>query len=493
MTDAMQNRKLTTIEKIYDLLLILGIILMAGTVVRVSAYTVLVSDDFWHAHTTGVIGAGFWEQIKAAWNYNAYMYKNHQGAYSLFFLALFNPVSFHSFALLRVIMIMNALLFFFSVYLLTAAVFNRLVKEKNRTLFLTILFGVVFVMTQYDAFAETFYWYTGATNYSMPVSLMNIAFVMGLKLLDGDKDKWTIRVISGAVLSFLAAGGVLPIGGTMCYVLLLMLLYQWLDKKKINTGVVLIFAASFAGTLLNVASPGYRIREGIESASERSLTGTVIYTIQVFWDNLEWLFCNKNFGLVFLVFVLCGAFLIGKLVINKKAYLTVSFLAVIVPFITIFPVVYGYNVRWMPNRCVFITIFAIDLVFGNLAAVLGYSVWSAIRSSKLKVPAMALFTVLFAVLAITTQYQPWEYTVAKINKQLFDGQYQEYHREMVEMFEDFDNHQGEDLVLDVYTYPEGMRNFYAFFLDPNPEGRVNLAVSWAYGLGSVRTSREDGE
>lgn len=312
MNNDLRNRKIRIAKWVFNLLLIAGIILMVGTVIRTSAYTVLVSDDFWHAETTGVIKAGFWEQVKAAWDYNAYMYFNHQGAYSLFFLALFNPASFHDYTLLRVIMILNSVLFFYTVLILIKTLLNKIVKEKNRTIYLLVSFLVVFVMTQYDAFAETFYWYTGATNYSFPVSFMNIVIAVSLTVaFCNKKSKFFVTIFAG-VMALLAAGGVIPIGGTMCYALLLLLLYQLLAHEKINASMPIICVFAFLGTLINVASPGYRIREGVESATDRNFLSTIGFAFQVFKDTLQWLITNKNFAQILIVFGFVGALLVGR-------------------------------------------------------------------------------------------------------------------------------------------------------------------------------------
>ncbi|MBE5829995.1 MAG: hypothetical protein E7305_11150 [Butyrivibrio sp.] len=491
MSENLQNNKQNIVRHLFNLLLIAGILLMAGTVIRTSAYTVLVSDDFWHAQNTGVIKAGFLEQVKAAWDYNAFMFLNHQGAYSLFFLALFNPASFHDYDLLRVIMILNSVFFFYTVVILIRTLLGRILQEKNRTLFLLFTFIVIFVMTQYDAFAETFYWYTGATNYSFPVSFMNLVVVASLILTAGKTKKKLFLTIFASVMALLAAGGVLPIGGMMCYILLLVLLYQLLVHKKLSIPAVIIFISAFLGTLINVAAPGYRIREGVESAADRGLMTTIGYTFEVFKGNFEWLILSKNFALILLAFALCGALLAGKVSVNRAVYLGVSILALAIPFITIFPVVYGYNVAWIPNRCLFVTIFSIAVVYGNLAAVIGYAVWNALRETKGRVPTVIVFAIAFLILAVTTDYQPTEYTVAKINKQLFDRQYQEYHDKTIALYNDLENRKGEDVEVDVCLTPEDIRNFYAFFLSDNKDDRGNKAVSWAYGLNSIVNTRSE--
>lgn len=169
----------------------------------------------------------------------------------------------------------------------------------------------------------------------------------------------------------------------------------------------------------------------------------------------------------------------------------VSILALVIPLITIFPVVYGYNVPWMPNRCVFITVFTIDIVFGNFAAVLGYSIWNAIKDAKGKILVVVVFAAAFIFVTVTSDYQPTEYTVAKMNKQLFDGQYQEYHDRTIAIFEELESYKGQDVEIDVCSTPEDVRNFYAFALSDNPGDRNNKAVAWVYGLNSIKNIRAE--
>ncbi len=476
----MNTKAFEIIKKILGVLAFLGLVLMIGTVVRVSAYTVFVSDDFWHAHTTGALGAGFFEQIKAAWDYNYYMYMNHQGAYSLFFLALFNPVSGSGFLGLRIIMIFNAILFFGSMILLIEGIYRAAATEIDKSILLLMLFAGVFVMTQYDAFVETFYWYTGATNYSMPLALVNLVIAMSL---NGKRN--ASYTITASILAFLAAGGVLPIGGSLCYVLLLVILYELLTDHKLDRALLIVTVVSFLGTLLNFLSPGYRIRQGIESSTTASLSSAIADTLEVAGTNMEWLFVSKNFVLVLLVLLDCGFLIAEKTRVKKNVYFLVSVLALLLPFITIFPVVYGYNNPWMPNRCVFITIFVIDMVMGNLAVSIGALIGEMVMNRTVAKKVLAVvFAACFVMFAVTTQYQPWEYTVAKINKQLYDRQYQDYYADIRSMFEDFKNHQGEDVEIDVPTDPDGMRNFYCFFLVES-DNRINEAVAWANGLNSI--------
>ena len=45
------------------------------TIVRASAYSVLVEDDYWHGYDVGVFGGG-WSYFIASLKYSGYMYMN---------------------------------------------------------------------------------------------------------------------------------------------------------------------------------------------------------------------------------------------------------------------------------------------------------------------------------------------------------------------------------------------------------------------------------
>lgn len=86
------------------------------------------------------------------------------------------------------------------------------------------------------------------------------------------------------------------------------------------------------------------------------------YTYVVYESNLRWLFSKTNFPIVFLIIMICGMFMYKKININLRTYTIVGLFSIIVPFIVIFPVVLGYNLPWIPNRCVFIVLISMAFV-----------------------------------------------------------------------------------------------------------------------------------
>lgn len=112
------TRIIRILQRLYLLLLCTGIVLMVGTIARVSLYTVFVSDDYWHAMNTGFKSGSLIARTGAAWKDNVDLYMTDHGSHSEFFLSLFNPVTSTGFAGLHVIMVINVLFFSSMAFLL---------------------------------------------------------------------------------------------------------------------------------------------------------------------------------------------------------------------------------------------------------------------------------------------------------------------------------------------------------------------------------------
>lgn len=353
-------------------------------------------------------------------------------------------------------------------------------------------------MTQYDAFEQVFYWYTGATNYSFPVSFANIC--LGLTLSKNVERKHQVaRMILAAFCSFMACGGVIQIGGVLCYVLLVKLVADRIKKGSFSKSQVVVFAVSFVATFINFIAPGNFVRMDAEGTEDLGVISCFTRTIDYFGYCMRYLFVNKNYLLIFLVLVIVGGAVAYKLKETWQGYMryvVLSILMLLVPFITIFPVLFGYGANWMPNRCFFITIFTIDITLGNMAMVIGYGMWCCINkiidNVKIRNVILGIAAVAFMSLVVTNNFSPFDYNIAKINKQLWDGQYQQNYREVRELIDSFADLKGQDVIVDVPIKAEEIRNFYTFFLTEDPGAvKVNVAVAWRYDLKSICNSRTD--
>ncbi|WP_292142058.1 DUF6056 family protein [Butyrivibrio sp.] len=268
----------------------------------------------------------------------------------------------------------------------------------------------------------------------------------------------------------------------MCYSLLLITFYFYSKDRKIKSANVIVFLAAFLSTLLNAAAPGNFARHGIESKESMDLAKSIADTIKVFWDTNVWLFYKMNFGALIVVAIVCGLF-INKVLVDKKAYLIVSLASLVMPFITIFPVVLGYNVPWIPNRCLFITVTVMTLVYINLAVVFGNII--RLKAEKAKT-VMGVLVVIAILLTVVSPYEYHRCITLKLNKYLYNGYIQDYYNEFLTMTSEFENQQNCDVIIDIPECPEALaQQYYPFYITDDPDNKFNQGVAWAYGLKSI--------
>ncbi len=488
----MRKQKSETIYILIGVLALLGIILMVGTITFASAYTVPVSDDFWHAKYTGIKQTDLWPRIKASWDYVVYNFIYHQGAYSIFFCSFFNPLTSDLFPSLRTFMVVNAVNYFASVILLVTVMFKSVTK-KNTPMLLLLIFLVLFPITQYDAFQETFYWFTGCTNYSWPMSFANYLFV-SMILLNRTKEKklQNLFTVTGCIFGFLLEGGVLSIGGTICTLIFLFIIYYRMKTGHFNSRNWIILGVTLGFGIVNLISPGNYIRRTTETDGAMDFLKSLLDTGAVSGASYEWYFITKNYFFIMILLLICGIVLAKEIRIYTKGYVICTLLSLPVPLLTIFPVCFGYNVAWMPNRCIFIMAATMSFVYGNFAFMLGYLLGGKLSRDKMRIVVPVL------CIAAVIQFAAFPYgirdmIIAKLDKQLYTGEIQEWYVDTKEMIEGFSDLKGQDVVVDVPTYPEALRNFYCFFVLEGEDNMVNQGVAWAFDLNTIRSSRQDGD
>ena len=510
------------------ILSVLALIVMIGTVLVTSLYTVPISDDYWYART-GIGAKGLWHRLIVAVQFSYEIYVHHQGTYFTSFIgSLFNPLIHGGFPKLRVVMFINAVMAFASILSFVYVALGKL-KVKSATARVFILAATTFVITGFDAFQEIFYWFVGACVYGFPMSLGMFAVTL-LLLANGRgtahtpeldastsegkvaaASKTKLLYILSAILGFCAVGASLAITGTVCWLVLSIVVFYAVKDKKLDRKNMSVFLACFGGALINAAAPGNFIRLDLESGESFTLVDGISNTWGYFIYALKWLFLNKNYGCEFLALIITGFVVFGKekfAAATKdeqphddaqapeegkrftRAYAILSAMLLFTPFVTVFPVLMGYGVGWMPNRCFYILIVVMDIALGNLALAVGALLSDLLKEKAHKPVLIALAAVLLA-LFVTTPYNIREYIFLKMDKQLYLGEFQENYDKTKAMIDSFADMEGEDVELDVPTHPEEIRNFYCFYLTEDPTSNFNKDIAKAYGLKSIVNTRKE--
>lgn len=229
----------------------LAIVFMVFIITASAGYTVLLGDDFTHGVRVGVYHVSLPRYFIASLQYMKEIYLDWQGTYFAMFLQAFlSPINNFGLAQLKIVMIINALFFFSSLFGALWAAFHFIFKDnKMLCVRLTVFSIILFSILDTNVFSEIFFWYSGAVSYSMPFSFMLMA-VMFFLLSNYDgltKVKSNIFAALAALFFFFASGGSLTVTGTGCYIVLLLTLGAYLVSRRISMRNIIITAISILG------------------------------------------------------------------------------------------------------------------------------------------------------------------------------------------------------------------------------------------------------
>ena len=469
---------------------VLGIIAAIGMIFVIvimavaSSYSVITNDDFDYAMQTGR-AVGFWPRIITSCRYVVKTYFTYQGTFFSEFLdSVLNPLLLGGFAEMKVFMTFNCLLIFASLLFLVFVMLEPFGKEYLAEK-LIICGCVVFVVAEYNVFPEIFFWYTGAAVLSIPLSMACIAFAAMIIAKRKNSRRW---IVTSCIIGFLAAGGTLAVSGILCYAALMFVIYWWIRDKIIDRRSTVAFLFFFVSSLINAAAPGNFVRKEVEGGEALSLFTGIKNTWIFFWGEMDTLANAYNLIAILLILVVCGVLLYRKQHLEDKAWYITGGLALLTPFICAFPVVLGYGVPWVPNRCMFVFYVSLILSVGNAALIVGNVIGIVLDSKKSY--AAAILAVVAMILMLVSDFSPRSYRTVRVLKGLHDHVYQDNLRDTKELFAYLEKHKGEDVEVDVALTPEEIEYAYCFFLTDYEGDRVNNSVKWAFELNSIRNVRE---
>lgn len=467
----------------FNCLAILGMIYV---IVGSAKYTVLLGDDFCTGTQVGISQESFLQYIGMSFRYMKDMYLTWQGCYSSMFIqALLSPINHSGLPQLRGIMIINALLFFGSLFGVVWTIFDFVWKEEKKPgVRLTVLSLLLFAVLDTRVFTEIFFWYTGALGYNFPLSFGLFGamfFLLSNNERYSGKAKNLFAVLS-AVLLFLASGGSLAVAGTECYLILLLVLAFFLVDKKISVRNIIVAAAGIVGAFINVLAPGNYIRHEKSGNGILLLFQSVKWAVRNVWTEIERLTKTTLFGVLLLAMVLIGIYLSNRLQGIIKEYGIVSILALAIGYVTTFPVALGYGGSELPNRCYFILDVVLVLSLSNFAVFIGCCLdkWARIRENKSVCAALGIM--LFAVLVCSPETFS-DSALMQVAKSMRNGTYENYYNECKAIYDYLATCPEENVVIPMPAYIE---NFECFYFDDDETAWVNVGIAEYYHKESVK-------
>ncbi|MCR5674253.1 MAG: DUF6056 family protein [Lachnospiraceae bacterium] len=246
-------------EKLISWLLILASLAVAVPVVIGSAYTYLSADDFSFEGAMVGLTELYGSPLKAAlirtWEYCLW----REGCYLGNFLVHYvRPYTNGGLMGHPVVLVINSLFFLWSLHFMITTFF------KKRSLTSCVLIFAVLVSTfQLSGTLndqELFFWFTGAMDYSLEMSLLFLALAFYRRGADEERiGRKRLLYILSAVFGFLACGGSLEIVSPACSCMLLMLMLRFRQDRGRKISYV-PFLGTFAGGLCNAVMPGNFVR-----------------------------------------------------------------------------------------------------------------------------------------------------------------------------------------------------------------------------------------
>ena len=454
-------------------------------------YTVLIGDDFTHGVRVGAFQVPFFQYLAASIQYMKEIYLDWQGTYfAMLIQALLSPVNNFGMIQLKIVMVMNVLLFAGSLFGMVWAALDFIFKERKMPhVRLTIYTIVLFSILDADIFTEIFFWYSGAAAYSIPLSFLLFA-IMFFLLQNNDSysgRKKTVFAVCSSFFLFCASGGSLTVTGTGCYVVSLLAVGFYLVSRKVSVRNIIVAVVGISGAAINIFAPGNFLRQAQNSEGKGFLLPeSVKWTVKNVWTETEQLTKESMFGVMLIAMLLIGIFMSNRLQRILKEYGIISILALASGYVTALPVAVGYAGPSFPNRCYFVLDVVLAVTLLNLAVFFGCCLekWSGIRENR---SACAVLIVILFVVCLYSPETSSEAPLFKMARLMRNGTYREYYEKCIAVYDYLENCEEENVILPMPAYIEG---FECFYFDIDETAWVNVGIAEYFGKESVKRKEE---
>lgn len=442
-------------------------------------YSLPWGDDFcFYADTKAAAGGSY--LVKCLVNTGA-NYVGWQGNYSTtFLLALLHPLQLESessYAMLRLIMAGVLLGVLLGTALLSAALSRYMGVRRVNAVFFFFLMTVPLLL--YREYKSVYLYYTVVMVYTLPLIFLELGLSF---LFYGSCTGRRLFYWLSGLMMFMMSGGVLEAVGFGALIMLALCAVEYFRTGKPSKSFNIIFAVTLAGALINVLAPGNYVRHG-GFGSDFSIIAVLANTFKAVWIELKWVFGETSFVCFPLLALLLGSRLRARL--SLPLILTLAVGLLLLPLVTIFPVVLGYN--WQgeafPDRCIFLLDTSIFISCQGLALLLG----TGLAPGHVRLGVRAAVSVAALVLLLSSALMstpPQEYIPVRIAQNLRNGSIQEHSTVWREIYEDIRLRGEADTVITV-PLPELVVGSFQSPLAAYPDHYVNNAIAECVGINSV--------
>ncbi len=466
-------------KKFFVLFSYIMIFLLSYVFIHASRWSYYCGDDFSHANVVGVFGKNIFELFGASIAFMVDKYRTWQGTFfSMFLQGFLSPINGAGPIQMSIVMISNVVLFICATIMLVQEISRLIGMEKHLKVFLSFL--VLFSIFGFKAWAEIFYWFSGAVSYSIPLSVGMLALALFLK------DKNIFTYILACVLAFLASGGSLEVAGTSCFAALTILFvkgYENLHKKDL-----FFFGIAVVGALVNAVAPGNFIRRDAIDDTGLHFGAAFINSVNQVIRSVEWLFYQTPFLVIAVLCVIVGVHIGGKGWFYKTLYLKIVGMCLALPVVTCFPVYLAYtstNGTGFPNRCEFVCVCVIVIVIMVISVLLGVFLKETECMKEYKNLLGMLVAVCLIIPMLNDNYKYSNTVIYRMYCNVAVDGFKKYHDNITEIYRTIENSDNQDVVIE--ALPAAVPDFLdiSYSLTTNPGHFSNRALAIYYGKNSV--------
>lgn len=456
-----------------------------ATVVIASTYSVLVADDFSLGASVGTYDSVF-DAFSKSINYLIHFYSTWQGTYfTAFFQSLMSPVSFGGLLQLRIFMFFNSVTFFSALAFFVFSAFDKIKKEYMYIISIVIC-GLIVLLTCNEYYTEIFYWFSGATSYAVPFSLLlfSLSFFIRFNYY-GKKVYFYLSIVFG----FLSMGGTLAIAGVGCFIMLLLCGVFCFYCRENFVRNCIAFLSYFIGAIVNALAPGNFARHNTIDSSGLHPKTALVNSINIVDDRYQHFFVDTNFILIVFLLFICGIILGKRYQMKLKPLFLLSIMGLLTPIVSMFPVNLGYSSAYIPERCVFVLDMSILLSATSFSISTGFIIGE--KCLKFSKNCLVYFLITASVITMMDGYSLKSARVFKISSNLLHGAYQAHFVTYTQFYNSLKSYENDsDVVIEVENMPYNIEGIYNFSLTNDTSDWVNYSVAKSMGLNSIKVLKE---
>ena len=335
------------IRKLLAVLFVVVICIVCGLILLGDCYTYLCEDDF--SFETGVI-TGFNETgsvLKGALRMTRAYCMSWQGTYlSVFLYFLIGPYHRWGIAGFHVTMLIISILFMLCLMYIVWVISSRDLLMFSGLYAASVC--AVFAMRNTGLHQETFFWYSGAINYTVTFSLTLLTIGLYIQTFRADDERKIRRyLIFTSIFAFLSSLGCLEVSAFNCCMLMAVLILS-IERLKESRICMIPAVSGLVGAILNVLCPGNFSKSDMwTTENHTSVFDALKDSFNCYKSEARLILLSPSFILILIIVLILGLTL--GFTVRRNSELTLIWLIVIVGglflvrFFTVFPVIFGYH------------------------------------------------------------------------------------------------------------------------------------------------------